>query len=121
VYTSFLMAIEQFSTNEAIPITMSLIFVCSVATFYTGAMDKKSHPENKFVDFDMVVVFCPTILLGAKMGAILNKITGKLIVVAIMSWFNANVIWKIYNNATKQRDKENEGFAAITSPVRLEK
>jgi uncharacterized membrane protein YfcA len=101
------MMIEGFQPSEAVPITMAIIFVCSLATFYTGVSDKQKNPENKFVDYDMVVIMLPTLLVGAKIGAILNKITAKIIIVIISTWFSKDLIVKVYNNANKQKEQEN--------------
>jgi uncharacterized membrane protein YfcA len=91
-----LMVVEDFVPKEAVPITMSIIFLCSIATFYSGVLDKQKNPGNYFVDYDMVIIIVPTLLIGTKIGSILNKITTKVIIVIIFTWFNAELILKIY-------------------------
>jgi uncharacterized membrane protein YfcA len=113
------MAIEQFNPKEAIPITMSLIFVCSLATFYTGVIDKQKNPQNNFVDYEIALICLPNLLLGAKFGAIFNKILPKFIVGTILMWFIINVLNKIYQNAIKQRAKESETLPSNKIPVIL--
>ncbi len=74
VYSAVLMFVENFSASEAFPISNFAILVCSLTTFYIGVKDKIDHPDHKFIDYDLVVIFCPTLLLGTKIGVILNKI-----------------------------------------------
>jgi uncharacterized membrane protein YfcA len=102
------MMVEDFLPKESVPITMSIIFICSLATFYSGILDKQTNPESNFVDYDVAVIVCPTLLIGAKLGSILNKITAKVIIVVITTWFTKELITKVYNNACKQKEQESE-------------
>jgi uncharacterized membrane protein YfcA len=74
IYSTLLMFIDNFSAMEAFPISNFIILFCSSCTFYIGVKDKMRNPEHNFVDYDIVMVFCPTLLLGTKIGVILNKI-----------------------------------------------
>jgi uncharacterized membrane protein YfcA len=79
IYSAILMFAENFSAMEAFPISNFIILFCALTTFYIGVKDKIANPENKFVDYDLVVVFGPMLLLGTKIGVILNKILPSLI------------------------------------------
>lgn len=102
------MFVENFSPTEAFPIANFLIFICSIITFYMGVKDKYANPSNSFVDYDMAILFCPTLLLGTKVGTMLNRVLSNL----ILSIFLAIVVFysmsKTYKSATAQRKKEDE-------------
>lgn len=79
VYSAIMMFVENFSASEAFPISNFIILFCSLTTFFIGVKEKIKNPETRFIDYDVVVVFCPTLLLGTKLGVILNKIFPSLI------------------------------------------
>lgn len=78
IYSTFLMFIDKFDSTQAFPISNFIILLCSLTTFYVGVKDKYEHPEHKFVDYNIVIIFIPTLLLGTKFGTILNKISPNL-------------------------------------------
>lgn len=74
VYSAILMFVENFSAMEAFPISNFTILMCAMTSFYIGVKDKMRNPDTKFVDYDSVLIFVPTMLLGTKIGVLLNKI-----------------------------------------------
>jgi uncharacterized membrane protein YfcA len=78
IYSSLLMFVENFSGSEAFPISNFIIVFCAVGTFYIGLRNKIENPSELFVDYDLVLVFAPTLMLGTKIGVILNKIVPNL-------------------------------------------
>lgn len=77
--TSILLWTENFSTSEAIPISMAVMFISSTYTFYLGIKFKKLHPKIDFADYKFAGVIIPFILFGSKIGSILNFILPFLI------------------------------------------
>ena len=79
----------NFSISEATPISNFMILVSSLTTFIVGLRNKRENPRMKFVDYKLVMVFCPMMLIGTKIGVILNKIFPSLflnfILVALLS------------------------------------
>jgi uncharacterized membrane protein YfcA len=73
------MFVENFSAAEAFPISTFIILLCSVTTFYIGWKDKVANPDRKFVDYELVLIFCPTLLFGTKLGVIFNRIFPSLV------------------------------------------
>ena len=90
------MAICNFPVKIAFPISNFIIFFCSVMTFYLGAQDKREHPEQNFVNFNMAMIFCPTMLLGTKFGVILNNVLPNLVLLVILMFFLVFKGTKIY-------------------------
>jgi uncharacterized membrane protein YfcA len=101
------MAIEKFTPPEAFRISNFLIFICSLCTFYMGVKDKYANPSNSFVDYDIAVIFCPTMLLGTKFGTILNKTFSNLLLSLILITTMIFSIKSTHKNWRKQQEKEN--------------
>jgi uncharacterized membrane protein YfcA len=97
IYSAMLMFIENFPASVAFPISNFVILCCSILTFYLGVKDKMEFPEHKFVDYDLIVVFCPTLLLGTKIGVILNKIFPTLILNILLVLSLAFSCYKTYH------------------------
>ena len=106
------MYVENFKPFEAYPISIFLIAICSFCTYFNGIQDKIKFPENKFVDYDIAIVFCPTLLLGAKFGAIFNKTISNFILMTALEVFQMYIIIKSFGNLKKQKEKENDSSCA---------
>jgi uncharacterized membrane protein YfcA len=106
IYSTLLMFMDNFRANDAFPISNFIILLCAITTFYVGVRDKMENPKNKFIDYDIVVVFCPTLLLGTKIGVILNKIIPSLILNILLILVLAFSAYKAWDNALKQKRKE---------------
>jgi hypothetical protein len=100
------MYVESFKPFEAYPISIFMIAICSFSTYYNGIQDKIKFPNNNFVDYDLAIVFCPTLLLGAKLGAIFNKTISNFLLMAGLAGFNILIISKTFTNLKKQLEKE---------------
>lgn len=75
------MFVDNFPPTEAFPISNFLILICSCSTFYMGVKDKLQNPNNPFIDYDLAMLFCPSLLLGTKFGTIFNKILPNVILI----------------------------------------
>jgi hypothetical protein len=73
-----LMIVERFAPSTAYPIANFLILICSIVTFSSGVSDKALHPDNHFVDYEFALIVSPLLLIGAKIGTILNKMMFKI-------------------------------------------
>jgi hypothetical protein len=52
---------------------------------YMGVKDKLKNTSSKFIDFDLALVFAPNLLLGIKIGSIMNKLlTNSLLLLGLM-------------------------------------
>ncbi len=97
VYSALLMFVENFSAMEAFPISTFIILLTALGTYYVGIMDKIENPQHKFVDYDLVLVFCPTMLLGTKIGVIFNRMLPSLVLNILLILLLAFSSYKIYN------------------------
>lgn len=111
VYSSVLMFVEGFTPSEAFPISTFLIAICSFCTFYMGVKDKRENPKNSFIDYDLAIIFSPTLLLGTKFGTILNKSLSTIFLNSVLILFIFYNIYKCYHSANRLRQKEIEAEA----------
>jgi uncharacterized membrane protein YfcA len=96
VYSALLMFVENFSAMEAFPISTFIILLCAICTYFIGIKDKIENPQHKFVDYDLVLVFCPTMLLGTKIGVILNRMFPSLVLNILLILLLSFSSYKIY-------------------------
>ncbi len=97
IYSALLMFVENFSANQAFPVSNFVIFLCALTTFYIGVKDKIENPSNKFIDYDLVTIFGPTMLLGTKIGVICNKFFPSLFLNVMLILVLAYSSYKSYN------------------------
>ena len=108
IYSALLMFIENFEAQTAFPISSCSILICSIMTFYLGVKAKIKNPSMKFIDYDLVIVFCPALLLGSKIGVILNEIFPALILIIFLILSLSFSSYKTYKNALKAQKKERQ-------------
>jgi uncharacterized membrane protein YfcA len=101
IYSAVLMSVENFSAMEAFPISNFIIFFCSLGTYIIGVKNKLRDPSELFVDYDIVLVFAPNLLLGTKIGVILNKMIPSIILnillIVTLSFSSYKTYFKYYN------------------------
>ena len=106
IYSSILLWVEQFDPSEAFPVSNFLIFLCGIITYISFTIDKYKHPNNKFVNYDMAMIFGVSMLLGTKFGAILNKILSNFLLVIFLNALLCFTCYKTYKNILKVKSKE---------------
>ena len=97
VYASLFMFFCNFHAKQAFSTSNFVIFFCSCTTFYVGLKNKLANPQLKFVDFNLAAIFCPTQLLGTKIGVILNKILPEVFLNLMFLIVLSISIYKTYN------------------------
>ena len=106
VYSSIMLGVQEFEPSEAFPISNCLILICGFVTYISCVLDKYEHPKNKFVQYDIAIIFAPTMLLGAKFGTIINKIFSSLLLMFGLIFLLCFTTKKTYNNILKAKAKE---------------
>jgi uncharacterized membrane protein YfcA len=86
----------NFSIAQATPISNFMIFVSSITTFIVGLRNKIENPGIRFVDYKLMVVFCPMLLFGTKIGVILNKILPSIFLNLILILLLSITSYKTY-------------------------
>ena len=106
IYSSVLLGVEQFDPSEAFPVSNFLILLCGVITYISFTIDKFNHPNTKFVNYDMAMVFGTSMLVGTKFGAILNKILSNFLLLIFLNILLCFTCYKTYRNIQKVKAKE---------------
>ena len=106
VYSSMILGVEELEPNQAFPVSNFLILFCGLVTFISFSLDKFQHPKNKFINYDVAVIFSPSMLVGAKLGAILNKILPTSLLLIFLIILICYTTKKTYYNILKARTKE---------------
>ena len=90
------MIISNFPLQIAFPMANFIILFCSILTFYLGVKDKEQNPEQNFVNFYLALLFCPTMLLGTKLGVIFNNIIPGIYLLLILAVLLIFSLFKVY-------------------------
>ena len=106
IYSSVLLGVEEFDPSEAFPVSNFLILLCGVITYISFTIDKFNHPNTKFVNYDMAMVFGTSMLVGTKFGAILNKILSNFLLLIFLNILLCFTCYKTYKNILKVKAKE---------------
>lgn len=106
IYSALLMFVENFEARIAFPLSSFSIFICSIVSFTLGVQKKLKNPSWKFVDYDLVLVFCPALLLGTKFGVIFNTMFPTVLLILLLIASLSFSCFKTYKNALKAQLKE---------------
>jgi uncharacterized membrane protein YfcA len=95
-----------FSTKESVAISGATIFVGSVVRFFYS-IDRK-HPEKKAtsIDYGIVIVMLPLVLVGSFTGVLVNIMLPPLILSGILTLLLIYLTWSSYKSAIKIWRKE---------------
>ena len=108
VYSSIILGVEELEPNQAFPISNFLILFCGLVTFISFTLDKFKHKKNKFINYDVAIIFSPSMLVGAKFGAILNKILPSSLLLIFLVVLICYTTRKTYFNILKAKAKEDK-------------
>lgn len=117
---SILLWIERFSTSEAIPITMAVMSISSIYTFYLGVKFKKENPYIDFIDYKFASIIIPMILFGCKFGSILNFIFPFVIPSIILIYVVSQATISIYSKYKSTIKKENDSLLEREEQIKKE-
>ena len=106
VYSSMILGVEELEPSQAFPVSNFLILFCGLVTFVSFTLDKYQHPKNLFIHYDVATIFAPSMLVGAKFGAILNKILPSSLLLILLCFLICYTTRKTYYNILKAKAKE---------------
>jgi uncharacterized membrane protein YfcA len=101
-----ILGVEELEPNQAFPVSNFLILFCGLVTFISFTLDKFQHPKNKFINYDVAIIFAPSMLVGAKFGAILNKTLSSSLLLIFLVFLICYTTRKTYYNILKARARE---------------
>ncbi len=106
VFSSLLVYIQNMLPTQAYPISTFIIMITSICTFSMGVRHKSQNPSSSFVNYDLAIVFCPSLLLGTKFGTIFNKMLNPLVLIIILLGLVGRNVFNIYYKAQAAEKKE---------------
>ena len=106
VYSSIILGVQEFEPSEAFPISNCLILICGFVTYISCVLDKYEHPKSTFVEYDIAIIFAPSMLLGAKFGTIINKMCSSLLLLFGLVILLIFTTKKTYDNILKAKARE---------------
>ena len=106
VYSSMILGVEELEPSQAFPVSNFLILFCGLVTFISFTLDKYQNPKNLFIHYDIATIFAPSMLVGAKFGAILNKILPSSLLLIFLCFLICFTTRKTYFNILKAKAKE---------------
>ena len=106
----------NFYTHEAIPLSKIVIFFGSLSSFFLNL--KLTHPlrNTKALDFNMIILICPNLLMGTVLGVNLNKILPNVIIIFLLTLLIFYNTYKTYKVGMKEYENENLFQNKISAP-----
>lgn len=108
IFSTVLMMFDNFDTNKAFPISNFIILLSSLSVYLVGASMHINVAEHKFVDYDIILIFCPLLLIGTKIGVLLSKLFPSMFLSLFLVITIYSSTMKSYNNYCKLKKIEDE-------------
>lgn len=96
----------SFATKQAIALSNCGIFAGSLARFILNYRQRHPHKDAKSIDYSIVMVMLPMVLLGSTIGVQANTVLPELILLIGMTTLIVFIAIKSIFNAIKVRRKE---------------
>ena len=105
----------HFYTHEAIPLSKIVIFFGSLSSFFLNL--KLTHPvrNTKALDFNMIILICPNLLMGTVLGVTLNKILPNVIIIFLLTILLFYNTYKTFKVGIKEYENENNAMKNISA------
>ena len=93
VFLPILMLMFDFSTQEAVPISITMIFVLLVLRTILSLSDRHPFRDKPVINYDLALIFSPSIVIGTIFGVIINKVSATwLLMIFILILLSLNAI-----------------------------
>ena len=105
----------HFYTHESIPLSKIVIFFGSLSSFFLNL--KLTHPvrNTKALDFNMIILICPNLLMGTVLGVTLNKILPNIIIIFLLTILLFYNTYKTFKVGIKEYENENNAMKNISA------
>ena len=100
----------KFTPELAIPLSNITIFGGAIGNFYFNR--RKSHPlcvGRPVIDYNLMSVFQPMIIIGAIVGTYINKVSPSLVTSVLLVFLLVYTTYKTVGKGLKQYKLENKG------------
>lgn len=110
LFIPVLLLIMNFYTHEAVPISKIVIFAGSLAAFFMNLKLKHPYRNCKALNFNLVIILCPNLLLGTIFGVTLNMILPNAIIVGLLCLLMFFNTYKTLKMGFKQYENESQNL-----------
>ena len=106
-----------FSMKESIAISGLTIFIGAVMRFYFGI--NKKHPEKKAtqIDYSIVIVMLPLVIVGSVSGVLINVAVPPVYLSAALSFLLVFLVYQSTKSGMKIYKRETEQLANIKNDM----
>ena len=104
-----------FRTKQAVALSNFCIFIASLVRFAINYKQKHPHKEGKVIDYGIIMVMFPMILLGSLLGVQLNLILPDIVLLGSLTIILILLSVKSFFTSLKIAKKENQLFPVANS------
>ena len=107
LFIPVLLLIMNFYPHEAIPISKIVIFAGALTSFIQNTKVKRPGRNSKALNYNLVIVNAPNLLLGTVLGVTLNKILPNSLILFFLCLLLLYYCYKIFKTFLKLYRAEN--------------
>lgn len=101
----------QFNTKQAVALSNSCIFAASVTRFIFNYKQKHPQKDAKAIDYGIIMVMFPMVLLGSMLGVQMNVILPEAVILIFLAIILVLLSIQATIQAIKIRKRENKVIA----------
>lgn len=75
----------HFNTKEAVPISKLMILTGALTALFMGLKNKHPFRDSVSIDYNLVILILPVIILGTMVGVTLNKVFPPILILIILT------------------------------------
>jgi uncharacterized membrane protein YfcA len=109
LFIPVLLLIMNFYPHEAIPISKIVIFAGAITSFIQNTKVKRPGRNSKALNYNLVIVNAPNLLLGTILGVTLNKILPNSLILFLLCMLLFFYSFKTFKTFLKIYREENSG------------
>ena len=109
LFIPVLLLIMNFYPHEAIPISKIVIFAGAITSFIQNTKVKRPGRNSKALNYNLVIVNAPNLLLGTILGVTLNKILPNSLILFLLCILLFFYSFKTFKTFLKIYREENSG------------
>lgn len=109
LFIPVLLLIMNFYPHEAIPISKIVIFAGAITSFIQNTKVKRPGRNTKALNYNLVIVNAPNLLLGTILGVTLNKILPNSLILFLLCMLLFFYSFKTFKTFLKIYREENSG------------
>lgn len=98
IFSTLLLTFDNFDASMAFPIATFMVLFSTLSVYLLGAKMSINFPEHKFVNYDLVILACPMLLIGTKCGVFFNSYFPSILLILLLFGNIFKSTFNIYNN-----------------------